>query len=196
MLPTGSPALGRSYVAREILGTVQVRPVSSSDESDDNRINEASGPAGAGPEQLKARHQNAGFDQVSFAVPGRVIALKFGLAVLLLLLGLIGLDRSQMVAGLIAALAVAAYASRDLVARERVRADRDGVVAVRGFAGRRRLAWSEIEQVRVDQRTRYGAGRELLEIDAGEEIYLFSRYDLGVDASEAAEAMDAVRRSR
>ena len=79
------------------------------------------------------------------------------------------------------------------MARERLRADRDGVVAVRGYAGHRRLTWSEIERVRVDARTRLGASTELLEIDAGEEIYLFSRHDLGVDPTDAVEALEAVR---
>ena len=62
-----------------------------------------------------------------------------------------------------------------------------------GYAGRRHLAWSEIERVRVDARNRLGAQHRLLEIDADPEIFLFSRYDLGMDPAEAAEALEAVR---
>lgn len=136
-------------------------------------------------------------DQVSYVVPTRVIVLKFAVAALLGVLALVALgagEISQFVIGVVVASAVAVYAARDLVARERLRADGDGVVAVRGYAGHRRLPWSEIERVRVDARSRLGASTELLEIDAGEEIYLFSRNDLGVDPTDAAESLEAVRR--
>lgn len=136
-------------------------------------------------------------DLVSYVVPTRVIVLKFAVAALLVVLALVALgarEISQFVIGLVVAAAVAVYAARDLVARERLRADRDGLVAVRGYAGHRRLPWSEIERVRVDARSRLGTSSELLEIDAGEEIYLFSRHDLGVDPTDAAESLEAVRR--
>jgi len=130
--------------------------------------------------------------EVTFAVPTRVIVVKFGLVALLALLGLLASNRPQVVVSLTAAVAMAIYAARDLLVRERLRADRDGVVAVSGYAGRRRLAWSDIERVRVDARSRLGASSELLEIDADPEIFLFSRHDLGVDPTEAAEALRAV----
>jgi Bacterial PH domain len=137
--------------------------------------------------------QAAATGEVRFAVPTRVMVLKFGLAAGLAMLGLIASNRPQLVLGLGSAAAVAAYAARDVVARQRLRADREGLVTVRGYAGRRRLAWSEIERVRVDTRTRLGASSELLEIDADEEIFLFSRFDLGVDPSEAVEALQTLR---
>ncbi len=137
-------------------------------------------------------------DHVSYVVPTRVITVKFAVAALLAVLALAALggrERSQFAIALVVAAAVAVYAARDLIARERLRADRDGVVAVRGYAGHRHLNWSEIERVRVDARSRLGASTALLEIDAGEEIYLFSRHDLGVDPTDAAESLQAVRRA-
>ena len=134
-------------------------------------------------------------DEASFAVPAHVIVLKFGFAAVLGVFGLLAANRPQVMVALTAAVAVAIYAARDLVARVRLRADRDGVVAVSGYAGRRRLAWSEIERVRVDARSRLGASSQLLEIDADPEIFVFSRYDLGVDPAEAAEALEAVRQA-
>jgi len=130
---------------------------------------------------------------VSFTVPTRVIVAKFALAALLALIALFMGNRPQVVIGLLAAVALAAYGLRDCVSRERVRADADGVVAVRGYVGRRHLAWSKIERVRVDTRSRLGARTELLELDAGDEIFLFSRFDLGVDPDDAAAALEAVR---
>ena len=109
------------------------------------------------------------------------------------MVGFLASNRPQLVVSLLAALGVAAYAVRDVVARERLAADADGVRVTRGYAGHRSLAWSEIERVRVDARTRLGARSEMLEIDAGEEIFLFSRFDLGVDPEDAAAALAAVR---
>ena len=93
----------------------------------------------------------------------------------------------------IAATAALAYAVRDVLARQRLHADAEGVVAVRGFATRRRLAWDQIERLGVDSRLRFGARSELLELDAGEEIFQYSRYDLGVRPEDALEALEGVR---
>ena len=77
-----------------------------------------------------------------------------------------------------------------MLGRDRLRADAGGVEVVAGLAGRRRLAWSELERIRVDERTRLGVRSDLLELDAGEEIYLFSRYDLGADPQDALRGAD------
>ncbi|MGE5827260.1 MAG: PH domain-containing protein, partial [Micromonosporaceae bacterium] len=57
----------------------------------------------------------------------------------------------------------------------------------------RRLAWPQIEAVRIDIRTRFGARAELLELDAGEEIYQLSRYELGVDPVAVAVVLESLR---
>ncbi len=134
-----------------------------------------------------------GPDEVIFAVPTWVIVAKLASAALLVALALLSVNGPQMVVGLVAAGAVGAYGLRDVIARVRLAADASGVVAVRGYAGHRRLAWSEIERVRVDTRSRFGARSELLELDAGAEIFLFSRYDLGAEPDAAAAALEAVR---
>ncbi|HLT10280.1 MAG TPA: PH domain-containing protein [Micromonosporaceae bacterium] len=130
---------------------------------------------------------------VGFRVPAQVTVAKFGTAAVLLIAGLLFAEGASAGVALAAAVAVAAYGARDLAARERLRADAGGVVVVRGYARRRRLAWSEIERVRVDRRMRLGARTELLEVDAGDELYLYSRFDLGVDVADALAAIEAVR---
>ena len=130
---------------------------------------------------------------VAFRVPTRVVAAKFGVAMVLALAALALASGPSLVIGLIAAALVAVYAVRDVLARERLRADPSGVVAVHGYAGRRHLPWKEIESVRVDARMRLGARTELLEIDADTEIFQFSRFDLGVEPDEALAAIDDVR---
>jgi len=88
------------------------------------------------------------------------------------------------------------YGARDVLAPVRLAADTDGVTVIAGFAGHRRLAWSEIERVRLDERSRYGGRQALLEVDAGESLHFFSRYDLGMPPSEALELVREVRGHR
>jgi hypothetical protein len=155
------------------------------DEFDD----ESARDAGSGGDAVP-RHPDG---SVRFGVPTRVLVAKFGAAILVALLSMLAANRPQLVVGLIAAGWLAIYALRDVVARERLRADADGLVTVRGFAGRHRLAWTDVERVRVDARSRLGTTSQLLEVDAGEHIYLYSRFDLGVDPDDAASALESVR---
>jgi hypothetical protein len=131
--------------------------------------------------------------RVSFSVPRSVMLIKFAVAALLALGSLVVDNESQTLVLLVAAAGVAAYAGRDLFARERLRADADEVIAVRGYSSRRVLAWSEIERLRVYATGRLGTRSEMLEVDTGDEIFLFSRFDLGVDPEEALGALEAIR---
>lgn len=130
---------------------------------------------------------------MSYQVPGRVILSKAAVVLLLALVALAAPNRTQTQVGLVVALAAAIVVARDLVARQRLQADRTGVVVRRGYAGRRHLPWPQIEAVRVDARTRLGARAELLELDAGEEIYQLSRYELGADPREVAAVLESLR---
>jgi hypothetical protein len=95
------------------------------------------------------------------------------------------------VAGLAAAF-LAGYVLRDLLAPVRLAADDAGVTLVAGFAGRRRLSWSQIERLRVDARTRLGLRTELLEIDSGDNVYFFSSYELGEPCAAVVERLTAL----
>lgn len=79
------------------------------------------------------------------------------------------------------AIALLAWGARDLIAPVRLAADHAGVTVVVGYAGRRRLAWADIERVRMDRRERLGLRSNLLEVDAGDALYLFSANELGAD---------------
>jgi hypothetical protein len=91
------------------------------------------------------------------------------------------------------ALGLAIWALRDLIAPVRLAADSGGVTVVVGYAGRRRLAWSQIETVRVDRRDRLGMRTEMLELDAEDSLYLFSMHDLGAPPEEVLETLLALR---
>ena len=170
---------------------MQVRPPSVPDEP--GGPDEPAEPNGREPGGASLPRGPDG--ELVFTVPTGVVLLKFGLAVALVLLSWFSSNRTQTQVALLVAAAVTVYAARDLLARQRLWADGSHVVVARGFAGRRRLSWPQIEAVRVDGRTRFGARTELLEIDAGEEIYQFSRFELGADPTEAAKALEALRRS-
>jgi hypothetical protein len=131
--------------------------------------------------------------RVSFSVPRSIMLVKFAVAAVLALVALVVGNESQTLVLLVAAAGAAAYAGRDLFAGERLRADADEIIAVRGYSSRRVLAWSEIERIRVYASSRLGTRSEMLEVDTGDEIFLFSRFDLGVDPEEALGALEAVR---
>jgi hypothetical protein len=102
-------------------------------------------------------------------------------------------DRSTVAFAGLAAVVIAVYAARDLVAPVRLAADREGVTVVSGYAGHHRLSWSEIERVRVDEHRRLGTRSNLLEIDIGERLYLLSTYDLNANPRDVLEVLDQLR---
>ncbi len=104
-----------------------------------------------------------------------------------------GGDLAARWAALGTAAGLLAWGARDVLAPVRVSADADGVTVVTGYARRRRLAWSQIERVRVDRRQRLGLASTLLEIDTGETLHLFSGYDLNAAPADVAEALAALR---
>ena len=102
-------------------------------------------------------------------------------------------DPVRLTLALVAAAALTVWAVRDLIRPVRLTADADGVTLVAGFAARRRLPWSQIERIRVDSHTRRGLRNELLEIDAGESLHLFSAHELGTDLEDVAAALNDLR---
>jgi hypothetical protein len=121
--------------------------------------------------------------RVSPALPGLKLA---GTAVIALLGLAFGDDAFRVGLAAAAAVGLAAWAVRDLVAPVRLAADAAGLTVISGYAGRRALPWERIERIRVDVRPRLGLRTETLEIDAGETLHLFSAHDLGAPPAEVA----------
>jgi hypothetical protein len=130
---------------------------------------------------------------VSYGVPASVILGKFGVAAALAAIALIFGAREQVPIGLAAAVGIAVYAARDVLARERLSADFDGLTVISGYAGHRRLDWSDVERMSIDSRLRFGARTEILELDTGDHIFLFSRFDLGVPPEDALADLEALQ---
>lgn len=135
----------------------------------------------------------SGETSLCWRVPVKVPVVKLAGAIAFLAGGLLLSDGDPVRPALavLAALGLAAWATRDLVAPVRLAADAYGVTVVAGFAGQRRLSWREIEKITLDQRSRRGLRSEILEIDTGESLHLFSRYDLDAPPDEVVAALRA-----
>ncbi|WP_436525306.1 PH domain-containing protein [Actinoplanes sp. HUAS TT8] len=108
-----------------------------------------------------------------------VTKLMGTVAVVVLAVAFAGRDPIRWALAVLVGAGLAVWALRDVLIPVRLTADTDGVTVVTGFARRRRLPWSAVEKVRVDRTTRRGLRSELLEIDAGDAIYLFGAHELG-----------------
>lgn len=102
-------------------------------------------------------------------------------------------DRLATAMAAVAAAVLAVLALRDALARVRVRADEQGVTVVHGFAARRLVPWNGVVGIAAGGRGRFGGRSQLLEIDTGDTVHLFSRRELGADPAEVAEALEALR---
>lgn len=80
----------------------------------------------------------------------------------------------------------------DLLLRPRLAADPAGI-QVRTLAVRRRLPWSALERVDVDERSRYGLTARALELDAGDTLVVLGRRALGSDPRDVADALARIR---
>ncbi|MBX6356930.1 MAG: PH domain-containing protein [Micromonosporaceae bacterium] len=133
---------------------------------------------------------------LEWRVQRKLPVVKLAAAAVFALLGLaVASDLVGRSLAAVAAAGLGAYAVRDLVFPVRLRADAEGVTLVTGVARRRRLPWSQVDRVRVDERHRLGLRTELLEIDIGDELLFLSERDLGVPPAEALAALAPLSRS-
>ena len=114
-------------------------------------------------------------------------------AVVVLAVAFAGRDPVRWALALVVGVLLAVWAVRDLIAPVRLAADAAGVTVITGFARRRHLPWAQIERVRVDVSSRRGLRSEMLELDAGESIFLFSAHELGALPDEVATALGDLR---
>lgn len=134
-------------------------------------------------------------------MPGRILVGKLVAFAVVVLLGLL-LARDSPGLGLaaVAAVAVGAYALRDILAPVRLAADREGLTVVTGFAGKRQIPWRDVERIRVDRSARVGLRAmldaehtALLEVDTGSSLHLFGASELGAPVEEVAETLRRFR---
>ncbi|MFI1996771.1 PH domain-containing protein [Actinoplanes sp. NPDC020271] len=122
-----------------------------------------------------------------------VTKLMGAAAVVVLAVAFAGHDSIRWALAVLVGAGLALWALRDLLVPVRLAADAAGVTVVTGFAGRRHVRWSEVERVRVDRTTRRGLRSELLEIDAGDAIYLFGKQELGAHPEDVLTELAGLR---
>ncbi|MFG2072899.1 PH domain-containing protein [Nonomuraea maritima] len=82
-----------------------------------------------------------------------------------------------------------AMALRDVIVPVRLSADESGITVVHGFAGKRHVPWDAIWDIKVDVRRRWGLRSQMLEIDTGDHLHIFSAHELGASPTEVAAAL-------
>ncbi|MEW9554369.1 PH domain-containing protein [Nonomuraea sp. NPDC050783] len=98
----------------------------------------------------------------------------------------VGGDYRGVILAVPAAALIGGMGLRDLLAPVRLAADESGITVVHGFVGRRHVPWEAIRDVKVDVSRRYGRRSEMLEIDTGDHLHVFSAHDLGASPTEVA----------
>jgi hypothetical protein len=88
---------------------------------------------------------------------------------------------------------LAVVAGGDLLFWPRLTATAAGV-AIFTPSLRTRLAWAEIDSIRVDEHARHGLTNRALEIESGELLVVLSKRCLGRDPREVLEQLTAIRR--
>ncbi len=115
-----------------------------------------------------------------FGPDRRLAALAAALAAVAIAAVIVSHDPAgRLLAGL-AAVVLCAYVATDLLFWPRLVASADGL-RVHSPTTRAKLAWSDIEAIRVDERNHLGLMSRTLEIDAGSLLLVFSRRALGED---------------
>lgn len=94
-----------------------------------------------------------------------------------------------MVLAVPAAVLVGAMGLRDVLVPVRLAADPSGITVVHGYAGKLHVPWESIWDIKVDVRRRWGLRSEMLEIDTGDNLHIFSPHDLGTSPTEVAAAL-------
>jgi len=129
---------------------------------------------------------NSGRAPICRFAPSRPLGLTAAAAALLAVAVAVATsdDSGRLLAG-IAAVVLVSVAGNDLIFAPRLEASADGM-AIRSPTVWRTLPWTEIDSIRVDERSRLGLASRTLEIDAGDVLVVLSRHALGADPREVA----------
>ena len=127
-----------------------------------------------------------------FGPDRRLTALCAALVVIAVVFVVLSGDAAGRVLAGLAAVLLTGYVAADLVFSPRLVASGAGL-QVRTPTARAMLAWSDVDAVRVDERSHLGLMSRTLEIDAGAVLVVFSRRTLGADPQVVADLLEAFR---
>lgn len=125
-----------------------------------------------------------------FGPDRRLTAVTGALSVVAAFAAALSSDRAGQVLLVGVAVVLFAYAVTDLVFWPRLTVTAAGL-RIHTPMARAQFAWPEVEAVRADARQRLGLRSVTLEIDAGEQLVVFSRRALGTDPEAAADLIRA-----
>lgn len=132
--------------------------------------------------------------EAAWRVDKRLTVAKWVGAAIFALAALIGFrDPAQLIVVGIAAALLLALAVRDLISPVRLAAGPEGVTVAAGLRGRRTIPWSQVEHIKIDARRGMLLRSQVLELDAGDQLYFFSVNELGAPCEDVAETLAAIR---
>ena len=131
-----------------------------------------------------------------WSTPLALIVAGFGLTAAATIWWLLTTTATDSVFVGLLALVLAAASVYGVYTRPRLEADDDGI-AVRGFSGRQRWRWSDVD-VRIHRSERLGRTVELLEIDVPEHdrpggLLVLGRFELGAEPLDVAAELRRIR---
>lgn len=131
---------------------------------------------------------------VEWAVDRRLTVGKWAGAAIFALAAVLGFpDPGQVIVVGLAAVLLLVLALRDVLSPVRLAADPDGVTVATGVRGRRSIGWDDVTHVKIDARRGMFLRSQVLELDAGDQLYFFSSYELSKPIDEVAETLAAIR---
>jgi hypothetical protein len=131
--------------------------------------------------------------EVTWRVDTRLMVGKWAGAAIFVLAAAIGFrDPGQLIVVGIAAVLLLVLGLRDVIVPVRLAAGPPGVTVATGFAGRRTIPWDQIDRIRVDARRGMLLRSQVLELDAGDQLYFFSVNELNTPCDEVAGILRAM----
>jgi hypothetical protein len=131
--------------------------------------------------------------EATWRVDMRLTVGKWAGAAIFVLAAVIGFrDPGQLIVVGVAATLLLVLGLRDVIVPVRLSAGPPGVTVATGFAGRRTIAWDQIERIRVDARRGVLLRSQVLELDAGDQLYFFSVNELNTPCDEVADTLRAM----
>jgi hypothetical protein len=139
---------------------------------------------------MKGSAVQPGAPRYRFGPDRRLTAATGALSVVAAIAAALSADRAGQVLLVGVAVVLFAYTVTDLVFWPRLTVTSAGL-RIHTPMARTELTWPEVEAVRADARQRLGLRSVTLEIDAGEQLVVFSRRALGTDPEAAADLIRA-----
>lgn len=132
--------------------------------------------------------------EVAWRVDTRLTIGKWAGAAIFTLAAVIGYpEPGQVIVVGLAAVLLLVLGLRDVLSPVRLAADLDGVTVATGFRGRRTIPWAEVDHIKVDARRGMFLRSQVLELDAGDQLYFFGSNELGTPCDEVADTLTGLR---